>query len=147
MKRYELDQTTIIPDTSLTRQGRPLSETQHQIAVMKWTQQPEIRQKWPELKLLYHIPNERSCTERQGAILKKAGLKRGIPDLHLPVARGQYNSLYIEMKRPGEKETTDQRWWIEQLNAHGNFAEVCHGYESAIRVIEWYMGLPRKVMS
>lgn len=38
------------------------SESQHQMAVMKWTQQESIRRKWPELKLLLHIPNERYCT-------------------------------------------------------------------------------------
>ena len=34
-----------------------ISEAQHQAAVMKWSRQPEIRSKWPELALLYHIPN------------------------------------------------------------------------------------------
>ena len=23
----------------------------------------------------------------------------------------------------------------------GNFCEVCHGWESAVRVLEWYLGL------
>ena len=34
-----------------------LSEAQHQANVIKWTQQPAIRQQWPELALLHHIPN------------------------------------------------------------------------------------------
>ena len=31
-----------------------MTEAQHQINVIKWTQQPGIRRKYPELKLLYH---------------------------------------------------------------------------------------------
>ena len=34
-----------------------MTEAQHQAMVMKWSQQPEIRSRWPELALLYHIPN------------------------------------------------------------------------------------------
>ena len=79
-----------------------MTEAQHQINVIKWTQQPGIRRKYPELKLLYHIPNERKCSQIQGRQLKLQGVKSGVPDLHLPVARGEYLSLYIELK--AEKE-------------------------------------------
>lgn len=34
-----------------------MTEAQHQAMVMKWSRQPEIRSRWPELALLYHIPN------------------------------------------------------------------------------------------
>mgnify|MGYP004433785991 CR=1 FL=1 len=35
---------------------------------------------------------------RTAANLKRQGVKAGVPDLHLPVARGGYNGLYIELK-------------------------------------------------
>lgn len=117
------------------------TENQHQMAVIKWSQQPEIRQRWPELKLLYHIPNERKCTPQQGKLLKLMGVKPGVPDLHLPVARGKYHGLYIEMKTPDGTPTEDQKWWGEQLLAQGYAWEVCHGWESAVRVLEWYLNL------
>lgn len=118
-----------------------MTELQHQQAVIKWSQQPSIRAKYPQLKLLYHIGNERKCSKIQGAQLKRAGVKKGVLDLHLPVARGKYHSLYIELKREGEKTTSEQNWWIEELSKEGNFCEVCHGWESAVRVIEWYLQL------
>jgi hypothetical protein len=118
-----------------------MTELQHQIAVIKWSKQPAIRSKWPALKLLFHIPNERKCSEVTGKLLRLSGVKRGVPDLFLPVARGEYHGLFIEMKTEKGKTTPDQDWWITELSEQGYFAEVCHGWESAKRVIEWYMEL------
>ena len=123
---------------------KPITEAQHQSMLLDWAEQPSIRSKWPELKLLYHIPNEGSGDASYGKRMKDQGVKRGVPDLHLPVSRGNYHSLYIELKREDRGETSqDQDWWIEELILQGNYCEVCHGWESARRVIEWYMTLPR----
>lgn len=54
--------------------------------------------KYPELKLMYHIPNGGSRNRLEAANLKKQGVKSGVPDICLPVARGAYHGLYIEMK-------------------------------------------------
>ena len=72
--------------------------------------------------------------------MKHQGVKRGVPDLCLPVARGTYHGLYIEMKTETGETRPEQYWWIQTLNDHGYF-EVCHGWKSAVRVLEWYMGL------
>lgn len=119
------------------------SETQHQAAVIKWSQQPAVRSRWPELKLLYHIKNETKEGAKQVAIDKALGVKRGVPDLHLPVPRGRYHSLYIEMKNETGRSTRDQNWWGEQLTAQGNMCEVCHGWKDAVRVLEWYLNLSK----
>ena len=56
----------------------------------------------------YHIPNEGIRKPHTGARLKTVGLKSGVPDLCIPVARGPYHSLYIEMKAQGGKPTESQ---------------------------------------
>lgn len=48
--------------------------------------------KYPELTLLYHIPNEGKRSLKEGARMKAEGLKAGVPDLCLPVARGGYHA-------------------------------------------------------
>lgn len=118
-----------------------LTELQHQQTVIKWSQQASIRQKWPELKLLFHIGNERFCTPAQGSQLKRAGIKKGVPDLDLPVPRGKYHGLRIEMKDEDGRTTPDQDWWLGELREQGYFCEVCHGWQSATRVLEWYLNL------
>lgn len=117
------------------------SEAQHQAAVIKWTQQPEIRQQWPELKLLYHIKNETKEGAAQVAVDRSMGVKKGVPDLHLPVARGRYHGLYIEMKTETGHTTGDQEWWGEQLHIQGYACMVCHGWEAAVAALQWYMNL------
>ena len=90
---------------------------------------------------MYHIPNERKCLPQQGRMFRLMGVRRGVPDLHLPVARGRYHSLYIEMKRPGEKPSDNQKWWHKELMRQGNAVMMCQGWEDAVRAIEWYLGV------
>jgi len=119
-----------------------MNENQHQALVVKWSQQAAIRSKWPELKLLFHIPNERICSVQQGANLKRMGVKRGVPDLCMPVARGAYHGLFIEMKTESGTATSDQKWWGDQLKAQGYMWAVCKGWESAVKLLEIYLNLP-----
>jgi hypothetical protein len=123
------------------KEGCELTEAKHQSYVMKWAAQPSIRQKWPCLKLLHHIPNGGSRDKIEATNLKRQGVKAGVPDLHLPVARGQYHSLYIEMKTETGTTSAEQDWWLSELREQGNFATEAHGWESAVRVLEWYLTL------
>lgn len=118
-----------------------MTEDQHQAAVIKWSQQASIRQKYPELKLIYHIPNERKCTPQQGARLKRMGVKSGVPDLDLPVPRGGYHGLRIEMKAEHGKTSANQEWWMDALHAQGYCCKVCYGWKDAVDVIERYLQL------
>ena len=122
-----------------------LTEAQHQTNVIKWSQQPSVRFKWPELALLHHIPNGGTRDAIEGRHLKQQGVKQGVPDLCLPVSRGQYHGLYIEMKTEKGRTSDAQDWWGERLLAQGYFWEVCHGWESAVRVLEWYLSLPKEM--
>lgn len=117
------------------------SEARHQMNVIRWSQQPSIRSKWPELALLHHIPNGGSRDAVEAKHLKDQGVKRGVPDLCLPVPRGQYHGLYIEMKAETGRTSPEQDWWGERLLGQGYMWEVCHGYRSAISVLEWYLNL------
>jgi len=119
------------------------TESQHQSALFKWALSVPVRQQYPELKLLHHIPNGGKRDPIEAKHLQQQGLKKGVPDLHLPVARGKYHSLYIEMKTEDGEESPEQIWWREELNAQGNYATVAHGWDSARKVIEWYLTLPK----
>lgn len=54
-------------------------EDGHQYAVMLWSQQASVRERWPELALLHHIENERSCTPQRAPRRKRMGVKPGVP--------------------------------------------------------------------
>jgi len=118
-----------------------MNEFQHQCTVFKWAAQPFVRERWPCLKLLHHVPNGGTRDTVEAKNLKRAGVKPGVPDLDLPVARGKYHGLRIEMKTEAGTESVEQCWWREELTAQGYFATVCHGWSVAVRVIEWYLDL------
>lgn len=117
----------------------PRNEDKEQQTLIKWTQQPSIRREFPELKLLYHIPNERHCDAREGKRLKLMGVKSGVPDLHLPVATKKHHGLYIELKAKGGSPSDHQMWWFEELNKQNNFACICYGWEQAADIIVRYL--------
>lgn len=123
------------------------NKTQNQIPVPTEARETETLFRWaewamgkyPELRLLFHIPNEGKRSIKGGAALTKQGLKSGVPDLCLPVSCGKYHALYIEMKRKGGKPSPKQLNWIDWLNLYGNRAVVCEGWEQAAKEIERYL--------
>ncbi len=119
-----------------------MNEIQHQTTLIKWTQQPSVRSVYPELALLFHIPNERS-EKVQAAILKKMGVKKGVPDLCLPVPSGSYHGLFLELKSESGKASDEQLWWLEHLKANGYACSVCYGWKAATEVLTWYLNLKR----
>lgn len=71
-------------------------EADQQRKLFQWT--TFIRTKYPEIDLMFHIPNGGSRNKLEAANLKKQGVKAGVPDLFLPVGRGSYHGLFIELK-------------------------------------------------
>jgi hypothetical protein len=95
--------------------------------------------RWPELGMLYAIPNGGDRHPVVAAKMKAEGVRAGVPDYCLPVARGGYHGLYIELKTPTGYPSREQRAWIAALREQGYRAEVCRGWEAAWDVIREYM--------
>lgn len=114
-------------------------ESQEQEALFDWA--GIAQKKYPELWLLHHIPNGGFRPKTTAAALKRQGVKPGIPDICLPVARNGHNSLYIELKRVGNGDGTTeaQDAVIAALRASGSHVCVCAGWESAKTAIESYL--------
>ena len=94
----------------------------------------------PELGLMYHIPNEGQRSRATGGRMRAEGLKKGVPDICLPVARMGFHGLYIELKRIKHgRVTEEQRTWLRKLTAEGYLACICHGWRAAARVITDYL--------
>lgn len=114
------------------------SEDEEQAALFEWTAWQMNR--WPELGLLFHIPNGGLRNKATAARFKVLGVKAGVPDLFLPVARGEWHGLFIEMKRKlGGKLSPLQVDWIEALGRQGYKTVVCFGAEAAESALEDYL--------
>ena len=114
------------------------SESYEQETLFKWM---ELQmKKRPELKLCFHIANGGSRGKAEAARFKAEGVKAGVPDLFLPVSRGPYHGLFIEMKRRSGGRTSEaQRKWIAALAAQGYLATICYGWKEAAELIEDYL--------
>lgn len=114
------------------------TEGEEQATLFNWARM----QMWkhPCLALMYHIPNEGQRSKANGGRMVAEGLKKGVPDICLPVPRGRYHGLYIELKRlKGGRPTDEQKDWIEKLRAQGYMAEICNGWAAASQVILAYL--------
>ena len=115
------------------------SEESEQINLIQWCKYNEHI--YPGLELIHHIPNGGKRNKLEAARLKQAGVKSGVPDLHLPVPKGEYCGLYIEMKWNGNKPTPKQKMWIKKLREQRHCVVVCDGFEEAKDTIIKYMSI------
>ena len=74
------------------------TEAQEQMTLFSWAAMQSG--KYPELNLLYHVPNGGSRHKAEAGRLRAEGVKAGVPDLCLPVARGQYHGLLRRVNCP-----------------------------------------------
>ncbi len=109
----------------------------HQEALFEWAACNTGR--LPELAWLHHIPNGGRRDKRTAVALKRQGVKAGVPDLCLPVARNGFNGLYIELKAGKNRPTASQREWLEFLAGQGYRTAVCYHWEYAARLLEDYL--------
>lgn len=117
------------------------TEAQHQRALFQW--RDLVVGAHPELHALYHIPNESKERRSEIARIKFAqmGGLSGVPDNHLPVARGCYSSLYIEMKKHNGQIRRNQLDVMRMLRDLGNMVAVCYSHDEAEKLILEYLNL------
>ena len=121
------------------------TEHEHQVALMQWA--VGMESEYPELRYLFSIPNGGHRHIVVAKKLKAEGVKPGVPDLFLPVPRGSYHGLFIELKpqyrgikrliKPRPSKT--QTWWLQRLANHGYSCHCCRGVEAARMVIIDYL--------
>lgn len=99
-----------------------------------------------DLKLMYAIPNQ-IPNAVVAARMKAEGVKSGVPDIFLPVARYGKHGLYIELKRNKNVDkkmakgriAANQSAYALALIEHGYQVELCYGWEEARDVLIRYM--------
>lgn len=111
-----------------------MTEKDEQIALFDWAQYRT------DLQLMFHVVNEGRRSVQHTQSLIRQGMKPGVPDIFLPVAKGRYHGLFIEMKRRyGGRQSPEQKAWQAALLEEGYCAVVCKGCEEAMDTIDWYM--------
>lgn len=120
---------------SLAKSG---SEHAHQCALFAWAAL-EANASYPELALMFAIPNGGKRDKITAAHLKAEGVKAGTPDVCLPVPRGAWHGLFIELKVGDNKPSDKQVETIAALQVKGYGACVVWGWEAARDLILNYL--------
>lgn len=109
----------------------------------------------PELHDMFAIPNGGLRDKITAGNLKREGVKAGVPDIFLPIPRGGYHGLFVEMKRRETRKAGRRKAsvvdraagstshvqddWIARLRARGYGAASAIGYEAARDLIRQYL--------
>ena len=94
---------------------------------------------------LFHIPNGGKRNKREAARFKRMGTRKGVHDYRLPLARGVYHSLWVELK-PDVKGyypsvSKEQLDWRKKMRDQGNAAFIVKGWERSIEIMLLYLSL------
>lgn len=116
---------------------RTSPEFQHQVALMNWASL--FSQTYPALKLLRGSMNGVHLTAAQAGKAKAAGMLKGEHDITLPVARGGYHGLSIELKAGKNKPTKEQLEYGSMLEAEGWKVAYAWDWQEAAGIIQKYL--------
>src|SRR5699024_8688971 len=108
------------------------SEHQIQCALIQWFDNTHRQHRGR----LFAIPNGGLRDTRVAKKMKAEGVRRGVPDLFLPVPAGDHHGLFIELKRPGGRLSADQKKWLDFLSGQGYRAVCCTGFDEAAAEID-----------
>jgi len=141
--------------TKRPRAAKPkFTEHEEQEMLFQWAERTV--EQYPELSLMFAIPNGAKLPftrdangrrySRQGVLLKREGLRAGVPDIFLPAPRlsgvrrrTMWHGLFVEMKVGKGKPSEAQLEWMHHLRAQGYACVICYGSQQAIEAITAYL--------
>lgn len=113
------------------------TEMQIHAGYVQWVRLAE--KQWPALRLGYHCPNGEARDKPAALKLQRMGVRPGVPDWMLPVARGGYHGLALEFKRPGGQLSDEQAEFIAALLAEGWACYVLTDRGQAVKLTVAYL--------
>jgi hypothetical protein len=111
------------------------SEHDEQVVVVRW-----FDLCFPQLAgLLFAIPNGGHRHIAVAGKLKAEGVRPGVSDLMLPIARYGFHGLFIEMKSLKGSPSSSQLEFMERVTEQGYLAACCKGADAAMDTIKSYL--------
>jgi hypothetical protein len=113
-----------------------------QACVFTWARNPAVLAKYPGINLLEGSLNGVKLSKAQAGKAKAAGMLKGSHDIKLPVPKGGFTGLSIELKAGKNKPTDEQIDYGRALQAQGWMVEyVWDDWEDVKVLIEKYFAL------
>lgn len=118
------------------------TEEIEQARLIKWSHRVAVRELMPELRWLHHSPNGGKRDALAGAQMKALGVKKGWPDLILPVSvDANTPGLVIEMKSAKGTTSPEQKEWLEHFKIQGWIVAVARSAQEARKEVCQYLDI------
>ena len=117
------------------------SEHGQQTALFAWAALPETKATCPGIENMFAIPNGGERNLKVASNLKAEGVRAGVADVFLPVARRGLHGLFLEMKFGKNSTTPEQKEFLSNVELQGFATAVCYSFERAkAAILAYYIG-------
>lgn len=106
-----------------------------QIQVFDWIKKMSLDD------FIFHPANERKCSLRAGALLKRKGVKAGVSDVIILKASKGFHGALIELKTEKGRLSATQKTFLDTMKLGGYFTAVCRSAREAKNTIAFYLEL------
>lgn len=117
--------------------AKPATERAFQMALFAWAALNVGT--YPQLALMFAIKNAEKGGAIRGSMAKAEGVKAGVSDILLPIARHNCHGLFIEMKKSGGKASAEQLKFGKDIQNQGYGFVICDHWMIARDVIIKYL--------
>ena len=127
----------LVGQSKKPRRGRPEEELQRTIIL--WADAKPYR--YPALKWLFHPANGGGRSKAEAGALKACGVRKGVPDLIIPMRFSTTAGLAVELKTPTNSLSEDQREWLVDFHSNGYVVGVARSLEEFEILVQAYYGM------
>lgn len=126
----KIEKSTIKPSPKLT-------EHQIQSAYFRWVYSKSLEDS--RYSMIHAVPNGGLRSAKDGAMMKREGVKRGVFDIYCMIQKKGYGALLIETKTKSGKLSIEQKKYFKLYQQQNYFPVVCYSLKEMIEVTEWYL--------
>jgi len=98
-----------------------------------------VRSLIPDARFIFAVPNGGVRSIATARRLKGEGVLAGVPDLFLPVPRGQHHGLFLEVKTEKGRLSPAQESLCDYLRGQGYRVEVVRSVEEGLNTVNGYL--------
>ncbi|HWY35553.1 MAG TPA: VRR-NUC domain-containing protein [Nitrosopumilaceae archaeon] len=116
--------------------ARQRIEFSHQEAFFQWIKH------YPLLDAMtWHTPNGGKRDKFVAIMLKRQGVKRGVPDIFIAIPLHEYHGYFIELKGPDGRLTDSQQTMHQNLKENGYKVDVFNNwFDARTSILEYIKG-------
>ncbi|QFT40043.1 VRR-NUC domain protein (plasmid) [Vibrio sp. THAF191c] len=95
-----------------------------------------------EYEFAFAVPNGGHRSKRSASLISYEGQKKGTPDVFIPIPKGIYHGMFLEVKTEKGTASKDQKSKAELYRQMGYYVVIAKGYDACMAQLTQYFALP-----